>query len=458
MKNRENSLSRAELSFLPATIRIQETPPSPAARRLALIIAGSAIFLIAWSFIGTIDVYAQAQGRLVPSGRVKFVQSVDAGVVSAISMSEGQHVLKGQILMKLDPLINQTNLNNVTDRINLNKIEVKRLEAEMSGGPADYRGLDISASQRLLQEALRSTRDNMHSSRITEAKNLVHSKKIAFNAAEDALRKSHKLLETIREREEKVRPYIGEVMPKFDYLRLKDSLVEAENDVQSGTNRVVEAQEEVRTAEQRIVQLSEEWRGGILAEVSQKRNELVQLDAEFIKLGQLVLQRELRSPVDGILQNVNISAIGAVLGPGQPVASIVPSMADLIVEASLPNEDIGFVEVNQEVEIKVDGYPSHRYGSIKGTVIQISPDSEDMNYSPTDGADQKKSKNVPTKSGVLYRIKIRPLALFIKRDGSQLPLLSGMTVVADIKTDKRKIIDFLISPIVKTFAHGLKDR
>ncbi|MYN30110.1 HlyD family type I secretion periplasmic adaptor subunit [Duganella levis] len=451
-------LAKSELEFLPEIIRIQETPPVTAARWLSATIATGAVIAIIWGFIGTIDVYAQAQGRLVPAGHIKSVQAVDGGVVSSILMTEGQYVKRGQVLLKLDPLMNEANLNSLIEKINLTKIELRRFEAELDGKKANYDDLAISDPQRSLQDALYTSRDMMHAARVAEARNSLHTKKSALNTSEDTLLKSNKLLITIREREEKIRPYVGEVMPKFDYLRLKDSLVQAENDIDLGTNKVVEAKEEVRAAEQRIVQISQEWRGEILAEISKRRSDLIQFEADLTKLRQLASQRELRSPVDGTLQNVEVSTIGSVLGAGQTVAKIVPSSADLIVEAVLPNEDVGFVEINQKVVIKIDGYPSHRYGSINGTVVQISPDAEDMNYSSADTDLSRKTKSVPSRSSVLYRIRIKPELLAIKHEGVSFPLVSGMTLVADIKTDRRRIIDFLIAPIVSNFSSAVKDR
>ncbi len=138
---------------------------------------------------------------------------------------------------------------------------------------------------------------------------------------------------------------------------------------------------------------------------------------------------------------MSLSTIGGVVTPAQPIMTIVPDNTPLTVEASVLNKDIGFVKVGQKAELKLDTFPFQKYGTINGLVTAISPDAfEDE------------------KIGLIYKIKIEPEREYIMANGKKVNLTAGMSLNAEIKTGKRRIIEFFLSPVMQSLDESLKLR
>jgi hemolysin D len=201
--------------------------------------------------------------------------------------------------------------------------------------------------------------------------------------------------------------------------------------------------------------------------------ELATQEAETVQAKQKYDLEWLRAPVAGVVQNVAITTLGSVVTSAQTLVTIVPKGTPLIVEASLSNEDVGFVKIGQNVDIKLDTFPFQQYGTIQGTVTWVSPDAEDtaqstMQSTPDNtnapagaSAQSGKSTSGPNNNkttGLTYRVQIALSQLTIDINGRKVPLTAGMSLKADIITDSRRVIDFFLSPVVKYLDEGLKVR
>ncbi len=186
------------------------------------------------------------------------------------------------------------------------------------------------------------------------------------------------------------------------------------------------------------------------------------------KSRQLYALKWLRSPVSGYVQKVDVTTTGQVVSAAQSLVTIVPDGTPLIVEATVTNQDIGYLRIGQPVEVKVDTFPFQKYGTISGTLEWISPDAEDRDGASSDpdtrsGLPEAKSKRSETDStandtGFVYKIRVRTRSPVFRIGGEERPLQAGMTVQADIVTDRRRVIDFFLSPVVKYLDEGLKVR
>ena len=458
-KGRTSSLSIDEREFLPDLLSIQENPPSPLARWVLWTSSAFVAMLITWSCISSVDIYATAPGKFVPQGRVKAIQAADSASIMSLYIKEGQKVIEGELVAELDPVVNKAEVKGIKEKQAILKLEISRLTAELKNERMVSDEDDVPNTQIVLQEALKAAREANHRAKVSEARNNLQSKTMALTVAEDNFRKLDLLVRTTREREEKIRPYIGTVMPRFDYLRLKDDLTQSESQLISQQSVVKDAAEQKHAASQRISQLDEERVANILGEISEKNRSLIGLNADGIKFEKLLEQRQLRSPVDGVVQTIPFNTPGAVVGAGQTIATIVPSGAPLIVEGSVSNEDIGYVKVGQEVRLKIDTFPSQIYGSLPGRVIEISADAEERSVSASESAEQARgTSNLATKAGLYYKIKIKPNSLYLRKENESYAVTAGMTLQADIKTDRRKLISFFVAPLMKTVERSVKDR
>jgi len=431
-------LSRIEREFHPLAIEIEQSPPAPLPRVLLWLLAGITVSFLAWSYFSKIDVISTAEGRVIPDGRLKVLQSTDSATVKAIFVREGSHVSEGQVLIELDPTISNADITSSSERATLMRLELIRLNSELSGTKADYKSADGKAEYITLQETLKAARAEQYKAKISEAKNDLRSKEMAKAAAEETLHKIINNIKSAEEKEERVRPYVGTVITRFDYLKLKDELNQNQSDAAAQRNNIRDLTEQSNGLSQHIKQIEQEYRSKIVADINDAATHLASLNAEFEKAKQFGSQKLLRSPVEGTIQALGITTVGGVVSNSQTLATIVPKGTPLIVEVGLSNEDIGFVKVGQQVDLKLNAFPFQKYGTLPGIITSISPDAE-----PESNSSSNVSSNA-VKETAVYRAEIKLKVTYILINGTKQNILSGMTVQADIKTDRRRIIEFLL--------------
>ena len=165
------------------------------------------------------------------------------------------------------------------------------------------------------------------------------------------------------------------------------------------------------------------------------------LEEEFLKAEQRHGLQILTAPLDGVVQQLAIHTIGGVVTPAQILMVIVPDNAALEVEATVQNRDIGFIHPGQEVEVKVETFLFTKYGTIPGKVISVSRDAVQ---------DEKR--------GLIYPIRVALGRSSINVEGRQVELGAGMALTAEVKTDRRRIIDYLLSPIARYRQETMRER
>lgn len=456
---REARALRQEREFLPDVLELEVTPPEFGSRLALRLIVALCVLALCWAYLGQVDIVATAPGKIVPNGKLHAVQSVDGGSVKQIFVKEGQRVKLGDPIVEIDSTINKTDLSTLSQRMTMLRAEKLRLSAELADARPNYDAASIPAEVGVLQESIRLSRQAVFESKLTAARNAMKSKTLNIAVMQDGLAKLLASLTTAREKEQRVRPYVGKVVPLFDYLKLKDDAIQLESNVASQRNLLKIAQEEEQAASQEVRRLTQERRSQVLAELDECNSKLTSMNGDVDKAGSLVSRKRIYAPASGVVQMIAVRSDGDFVGPGQTVAKIVPEGRPTTIEAYLSNEDIGFVAVGQPVEIKVDTFPFQRYGSLSGRVASISPDADYINVDGAESRAQEAGESVvPTKAGLKYRLQIR---IDGKQPGASDTLLryqSGMSVQVDVKTDRRRIIHFLFDPLSRDIGSGFNAR
>jgi hemolysin D len=464
VKSALDDLTPQEREFLPHLLEIEETPPSPVQRGVLWTILALVGVAIAWSCIGEISVVSTAQGKFIPDGRVKQIQPMETSVVKAIHVKEGQHVKAGEVLLELDPTINAAELQSSSRQLGINRMEQARLAAELGNTAPKYAGAPEEPGLVALQENLRRSREATYASKLAEAEALVSEKESALAGAQATLRKYEELTELSKQREEDARPLLTTgALSRLDYMQVKQDLVTNLNDFAAQAKAV----EQARHARTEVMHQLDGVRHGratdIYTDLDKKIYDASSLVGSVDKARQLYDLKWLRSPVDGLVQRVDVTTTGGVVTPAQSLVTIVPDGTPIIVEASLSNEDVGYVRLGQDVEIKVDTFPFQKYGTLKGKLVWISPDAEEKNQGGDSGnGNTSNSKSAPdpkaAKSTYMYKVHVQPEKTMFIVDGMPTPIQVGMTVQTDITTDHRKIVEFFLSPLIKYLDEGLKVR
>ncbi len=459
-------LTDIEREFLPHLLEIQETPPSRSERRMLWVIVLALGVLLCWSIFGKMDIVATAPGKFIPDGRVKVIQPTETSVVKAIHVREGQHVKEGDLLIELDPALSEADLASASLTYQQNRLEQARLIAELKGSRPGY-SKDASAESIALQEALREARLATYQTKLAAARAAIEERQSALGVAEAQLKKAEVTLQIAQERETKVAKLLEvNFISRMDYLKNLQELESAKHDLVAQQKTVEQQRHSHRQAiEQRNV-IQRDWRSSVLADLDKEITAHPGLRRDKEKAERLNDLKTLRSPVNGYVQAVGVTTLGGVVTPAQSLVAIVPEDTPLFVEADLSNDDIGYVRVGQKVDIKVDTYPFQKYGILSGTLVWVSPDAGPRDGAANQGQDAKAANGSgdsagqqSNKSAYSYKVHVKPdLEARLVVGGQFAVLQAGMTVQADIMTDRRRVIEFLLSPIVKYMDEGLKVR
>jgi hemolysin D len=454
--SRSAPLTALEQEFLPHLLEIQESPPSPAHRKVMWSIVLLVLVLIGWACIGQIAVVATAPGKFIPDGRIKQIQPLEASIIKAIHVQEGQHVHAGDLLLELDPGISGAALQANTDKYAYNRLEQTRLAAELTHDAPDYRNADPAWVA--LQESARAAREAAYTAKREQARSQVEEKAHALAAAQATLTKYRENTAISEERESSARPLVETgAVSRVDYLQLKQELTSNRNDFVAQTKTVDERRAALQEAQKHLAEVEHDHKAAVYGQLGEKMANEPGLRGDMEKSRELHELKWLKAPVNGWVQKMNVTTVGGVVNPAQTLMTIVPDGMPLVVEALLSNDDIGYVKVGQPVELKVDTFPFQKYGTLKGSLVWVSPDAEERStasISDENGAagnqPEKAIQNVKSvKEGYVYKVRIRPEQSAFVVDGRFAPLQAGMTVQADIATDRRRVIDFVISPLIK---------
>lgn len=432
----KRSFSGQEREFLPAALEILETPANPIGRAVALSLAAFFVIAITWAWIGEIDIVAVAQGRVVPVGGVKHIQPREIGNVRAIHVSDGMYVEEGDLLIELDPTESEVDRDQLERERMEAAVEVSRLTAYirgLRGLPANYAPPEGSSDPAIVA---------MHESRLEsdlaafEAQiaslDAELSRRIADREAIQAeIAKLDALIPLLTEREESLRQLLEKGhTPKPVWQEAKTVLIETRHDRVIQGHRLAEAESGMDAAVKERNRVVADLLREAYAELAEARKSLSQSDLALRKALNREELHNLRAPVSGVVQQLSVHTVGGVVQPAEPLLVIVPDDAVLEVQVNVLNKDAGFVELQDEAEIKLDAFTFTKYGTLDGIVRSISSDAlEDENL------------------GFVYDTRITLLSDYIHADGRNVPLIPGMSVTAEIKTGKRRIIEFLLSPV-----------
>lgn len=464
---RESQLTPLEREFLSPLLEIQETPPSPVKRWLAWTLIALVLTLIVWATLGQVSIVATAAGKFIPDGRVKEIQPLESSIVKAIDVREGQRVRKGDLLIELDPALSAAQLHANADKYEFNRLEQARINSQLTDRRPDFSGLGESRARVLLEQKIRRAQEQDYAAKVAEAQATIDEKSAALAAAQATLAKYQQMTALAAQQEESARPLVPiGAISKIDYLKLKEDLVQNRNDAAAEDRTVQQDRAALAGAQQALHQVKRDHVADLYHDLAQRVADEPALKGDFDKSKELYALEWLRSPVDGVVQSVNVSTVGQVVSPAQSLVTIVPDGTPLIVEATLSNNDIGYIRVGQPVQVKVDTFPFQKYGTLTGTLVWISPDAEDRSATSKDidtrtGAVPESTLQAPDhdpNAGFVYRVHIRtPPARFIV-DGQARTVEPGMTVQADILTGKRRVIEFFLSPVTKYLNEGVRVR
>jgi hemolysin D len=457
----------AEREFLPGALEIIDTPASPAGRLMMGAIVLLVIVAVTWASIGKVDIIGVANGRVIPAGEVKVNQPLEIGVVKQIAVAEGAHVKRGDLLVELDPTTTEADVNRIARDLMQARLDAARLSAQLAGdasafvAPADANPVLVDAERHQLLTELAQ-----HQAKLDGIDEQIQAKAAERDESKANIEKIDATLPLLDEKVQMYQVLLEKSLTsKVNLIESERQLVEATHS-RVATERHVEAMvAQIAALVQQRKQTEAELRDQDMKELAKARQTAAELLEDGIKARQRTGFQTLRSPVDGTVEQLSVHTVGGVVTPAQTLMVVVPDSAKLEVEAILPNREVGFVQVGQPAEIKVEAYSYTRYGLLHGKVRLVGRDtlrsprpSEAADKDPFAGQETPtRQKDSPERESS-YMVRIALNETTIDTEQGQMPLGPGMAVTAEIKTGQRRVISYLLSPFIRYRHDSLHER
>jgi hemolysin D len=394
------------------------------------------------------------------------IQPLETGVVRAIHVEDGQEVKAGDVLIELDPTINTAERDRFRSDLLGAQLDIARLRAALAGNenPIEDFHPPEGASESLVnmhaQYLISQTAE--HRAKVTGLDRQKAQKEADRAVIDATLEKLSAVIPPLQERVD-VRKYLfgKELGSKLLYLQEYQDLIGQQHDLLVQQKKQAEADAAIQAVVEARAQAVAEYRSKLFADLSTAEQKAAALSQELIKADEKTRLQRLTAPVDGIVQQLSVHTIGGIVRAAENLLMVVPVDSPLEIEAMVPNRDIGFVHAGQEAEVKVDTFNFTRYGLLHGQVLSVAHDSiprstperpGDASITTEAGTSEPKGQELTFSA----RIGLDKTEMVV--DDGVVRLTPGMAVTVEIKTGTRRVIGYLLSPVMKYRHESLHER
>lgn len=435
-------LTPSQHEFLPAVLEIQQAPPSPIGRAILWTIMAAFTSAVLWATLGWIDIVATAQGKIIPSGYSKVIQPYETGVITAIHVQDGQIVKRGEVLIELDPTQNRADQNRALNEYRAAKVDAARLRALIAGASTFDEPADADPQYLLLQRQMLRDQLAEYHARTGTARHLIDQRKAALDQTKENIRRLEATVPMEAERAAAFKKLMEhDAATKLDFLQAEQQRIDKAQELAGQRKKLHQDQSALSEAETNYRALVAEFQQTKQAELSALETKAASLTQDVTKAGQKADLQRLTTPIDGVVQQVAVHTVGGVVTPAQELLIVVPQDHPVEVTAQVENKDVGFVRDGQVVEIKVETFPFTLYGTIPGKVLSVSDDAAPLE-----------------KVGLVYPTRVSMDRSTIHVEGKRVHLSPGMAVTVEIKTGQRRVIEYLLSPLLKSVKESMRER
>jgi len=395
------------------------------------------VLLCAWAYLGEIDIVARAEGKIIPLGQVRPVQSAEAGVVSEILVIEGETVKEGEPLLRLSPKL----INSELERT---RIEIERLQQLESREQKllDYINLNEqgdlipAGGDHQLERSFGAYRQ-----RVLQMQGLIAERVAAQESAAQTLARLTALEPIVQEKVHAVEKLLAQKhASRIAYLEQRERLIDLQHQRRASALQQRQLKAEIQARESELAAYINEAKAEKYAAIEQYRSAIASQEQIRTQLLQRRSKLEIRAPTGGRVKDLKVFSVDAVISASEELMTIVPQDEQLEIEAWLANRDIGYVGPGDLTEIKLETFPFIKYGVLHGEVLDLSPDA------------------TQTETGLIYKARIALNSREIEVDNRIVALMPGMGVTAEIQTGKRRVIDYLFDPLMRYRNESLRER
>ncbi len=412
---------------------------------LLLAITGFFVIFVIWANIAKLDEVTRGEGKIIPSSEVQALQSIDPGIVEEFLVKEGDSVAQGQVLMRLRNIEAASDLGANRARYLGLLASITRLQAEAEGKE------EFEFPEEVIKESSNS---------VTEELNTFRANKLQFQGQINVLKQQlvqreqevdeinirigdlKGVIHLQRKEMNMIKPLVEKgSAPKLELLQLQRGIKERVSELNGLKSSLPRTQSSVEEAKARMDEIKQTAQAEAQSELATKLTELNEIRERLSGLQERKGRKEIKSPVDGTIQELAINTVGGVVRAGEDIIKIVPKDDQLIVEAQVSRADRAFIYPGQPAVIKLTAYDFSIYGGLKGELLDISADTIEDDQGNT-----------------FYRVRLRTHETELKRKGEVLPIIPGMVASVDILTGEKTVMQYLLKPFVKTLDNAMNER
>lgn len=416
----------ASLPFFPPAAGRQREPLTGARLIIVSVAIGFALFLL-WATLAQVDEVTAGQGKVIPSSKVQLIQASEPATVSELLVRSGQRVSKGQLLARLD--------NPQSRQV---QAETEALEARSARLASE--GLGASGSPLAGEEAtLSAVRRQALGSRVAALRASAEQRRREGAEAAATISSLSRSLALAQDNVDRLAPLAAKnIVPQTELATAQREVVDLQGRIAAAREQQGRAMAAVSEANSQANEASFTFRQEALNERSQVEQKLA-VNAESLRGSRGF---ELRSPVDGVVNDVQVTTIGGFVQAGEKVMEVVPMGDKLLVETRVKPSDIAFIKVGDKALVKVTAYDFSTYGGLDGKVVQVSADSI------YDEVERQ----------AYFIVIVETNKAYLEKAGRRLPITPGMMTDTQIITGRKSILTYLLKPVLKARSDALRER
>jgi len=410
-------------------------------RRLIALCSLGVLVVILWAAIAPVDEITRGLGKVIPSSKVQLVQAAEPAVISEILVRPGQFVKQGQVLVRLDDSQSASALGQI--KVENERLEARaaRLETEGTGsgaGAGCAEGTACSEEMRLseVRRAAAQSRESALGAAIEQRRRDLQEGQATVSSLESSVRLS-------REQVSMLEPLAAKgIVPRTELITAQRELVDVQGRLSAARQGVGRAGAAIREAQAQLSEARFDFRQQALNERSEISTKLAVNEQSMKGASARVERNELRAPVTGLVNDVQITTLGGFVSAGEKIMQVVPVGEKLLVEARIAPKDIAFLKINDHANVKCTAYDFSIYGGLSGKVRNISADSI------YDEVERQ----------AFYTVIVETDRAYLEKNGQKLPIMPGMICDVEIVTGRKSVLAYLFKPVLRAFDEAMTER
>lgn len=399
---------------------------------------------LVWANYTELDEVTVGEGRVIPSSQVQQIQNLEGGILKEINVKVGQVVDNGQVLMTIENTEALSSLREQqAESVNL-QVRATRLQAESYGVKPEFDSDIMKENPQVVNRELDLYKNRLESLRINQSsfQQQIEQRKqeiVELQAKLENLKQSYAFS---KEELALTRPAFEQgAVSRVELLQLERQVNQLKGDLEATQLAIPRAGSALKEAQSKLDEAEAKFRAEAQEDLTGVRSKLDQLRESNVSLADKVSRTQVRSPVKGIVKQIQINTVGGVIKPGMSLLEIVPIEESLLIEAKVRPENIGFIQPDLKAVVKLSAYDFAIFGGLPGVVENISADTI-----------------LDEEGNSFYLVRVRTDKSYLGTQQAQLPIIPGMQASVDIITGKKTLLDYLLKPILKAKQNALRER